>query len=138
MENKYGELDHKEKCAVTVRNSANQRLSEISVSLTVLTIFMILVTEIFPCLMVNFMTGGMFDLKNLKGVKICQVNIHSIINKLDELQLLITLLDMDVLCITETWLDNNVSENETAFDNFVLYRKVWPHNKEEVYVAMLK
>ena len=90
LENKCGELGHKVKCAVTVRNSANQRLSEISVSLTVLTIFMILVTEIFPCRMVNFKNGGMFDLKNLKGVKICQVNIHSIINKLNQLQLLIT------------------------------------------------
>ena len=45
------------------------------------------------------------------------------------MQLLITLLSIDVFCITETWLDNNVSDNEIAFDNYVLYRKDWPHNK---------
>ena len=41
-----------------------------------------------------------------KGLKIYHVNTKSIYNKISQLQTLYK--DVDILCYTETWLDNRV------------------------------
>ena len=69
------------------------------------------------------MPDGAYNLKCAKGHKIAHINIHSLINKFDELCVLIKYTDVDILCITETWLDNNIYDNEITIENYDLFRK---------------
>ncbi len=51
-----------------------------------------------------------------KGLKITHLNIQSLINKIDYVNLLLHNNDIDVLCITETRLSENIDDNELVND----------------------
>ena len=48
-------------------------------------------------------------------------NARSLIPKLDELCLLVETHQPDIVCIIETWLDHNISDNEIHLPGFQLY-----------------
>lgn len=50
-------------------------------------------------------------------------NARSIVNKLSELELLITNEMPDIVGISETWLHENIGDNEINFDGYTLIRK---------------
>ena len=75
------------------------------------------------------MPDGAYNLKCAKGLKIAHINIRSLINKFDEMCVLIKYTDVDILCITETWLDNYISDNEITIENYDLFRKDWSHSR---------
>jgi len=49
-------------------------------------------------------------------------NARSIVNKADDLELLITLENPDIVGISETWLTQNISINEYNFQGYTLFR----------------
>ena len=60
---------------------------------------------------------------SLKGIKTIYINIRSICNKFDEFKLIVEELKPDIICITETWLNNTIIDNEIELINYCLYRK---------------
>ena len=55
-----------------------------------------------------------------KGMKYVHVNTRSIFNKLSQIELLYS--DVDVLCCTETWLDNSFSDNMVSLPGKCIFR----------------
>ena len=58
-----------------------------------------------------------------KGLKIIQLNTRSITNKLDQIRLVLHMKSIDILAITETWLDNSWSDNELVITGYNRDRK---------------
>ena len=77
----------------------------------------------------DLLPEGAHIFKNCKGIKCCYINIKSLIKKFGELSLLVRSNNIDILCVTETWLNESVSDHEISLANYVLYRKDWPHNR---------
>ena len=63
-----------------------------------------------------------FNLPN-KGLKIIQLNTRSITNKLDQIRLMLPKKSIDILAITETWLDNSWTDNELVVSGYNLFRR---------------
>lgn len=64
------------------------------------------------------------DFKNRKGLGLMHLNIRSITQqeKLDQLKILMTHTDPDILVLSETWLRHTVSDSEVALDGYNLFR----------------
>jgi len=56
----------------------------------------------------------------VKGLKIYHLNIHSLRNKMDELRLFCDEYKPQVLCLNETWLDENISDEELRLTGSIL------------------
>ena len=52
------------------------------------------------------------------NLKIAQINIRSLRNKIDEVKLLLKLCSFDILAITETYLDRNISNKQQEIDQY--------------------
>ena len=61
------------------------------------------------------------DLRKLKGFNIVHINIRSIFNKLDEFFL--TFGELDVIVVSETWLNSSISDAAIALPGFNLVRQ---------------
>ena len=59
---------------------------------------------------------------NAGTLSILYFNARSLIPKFDELCLLVEIHQPDIVCIVETWLDHNISDNEIHIPGFQLYR----------------
>ena len=57
-------------------------------------------------------------------------------NKLSKLQSFVYASDFNVLCITETWLSDHISDGEILPSDFVLYRKDRPSRGGGVLIAI--
>ena len=55
-------------------------------------------------------------------LKCVYFNALSIVNKIDELQLLIEAKHPDVIGISETWLKDNILDNELIVNDYNIYR----------------
>ena len=55
-----------------------------------------------------------------KGLKIFHVNTRSIMNKISKIQTLYA--NVDILCCTETWLDNRASDNLVKLQDKTIFR----------------
>ena len=53
----------------------------------------------------------------LKGLTIFHLNIRSLLYKLDQVKLI---KSIDIICITETWLHNNISNHELTIQGYKL------------------
>ena len=53
------------------------------------------------------------------------VNARSLVNnlKIDELKAYVVEFDLDIIGITETWLNERISNSEVGIENFSMYRK---------------
>ena len=54
----------------------------------------------------------------MKGLRIYHLNIHSLHNKLDELRLLCNEYKPYILLLNETWLDENISDDELHLTSY--------------------
>ena len=72
------------------------------------------------------MPDSSYLVKTMIGFKIAHINIQSLLPKFDELVSLLHYISLDVLCVTETWLNENVTNNEIEINGYSLYRKDWP------------
>jgi len=56
------------------------------------------------------------------NVKCVYLNGRSIVKKQKELELLIIEEDLDIIGITETWLNDNISDEELSINRYTLFR----------------
>ena len=61
--------------------------------------------------------------KKSKGIKIGHININRIYSKIDQLEHYIRSNDFDIFCVTETWLNDNVSNSHISIDGYKIFRK---------------
>ena len=66
---------------------------------------------------------GAFNYTFRKGFKIAHVNIRSIVGKIDELRLFMSNKSLDVLCVSESWLSENIDDSEVRIEGYVCVRK---------------
>ncbi len=57
-----------------------------------------------------------------KGLKIAHLNIQGILQKVDYLDILLHDNNVDVLCVSETWLTNNIDDSEVMINGYNLCR----------------
>ena len=57
-----------------------------------------------------------------KGLNFLHVNARSILPKLDELRIIAQQTNAAVLCVTETWIDSSVTDNEINIDGYSVLR----------------
>ena len=50
-------------------------------------------------------------------------NTRSLVNKIEDLEVVINQNDVDIVCITETWLTNNISNSVVDISDYTLVRK---------------
>ena len=60
---------------------------------------------------------------NTKGLKIVHLNIHYLYPKLDEIKLILSQQDIDILCLCETFLNETFLTIEMQIENFKMFRK---------------
>ena len=49
-------------------------------------------------------------------------NTRSLVNKIEDLEVVINQNDVDIVCITETWLTNNISNSVVDIRDYTLIR----------------
>lgn len=59
---------------------------------------------------------------SVKGLKIIHLNIRSLTPKMDLLRMWVEHHKPNVITLSETWLTNNILNNEIKLTNYVLYR----------------
>ena len=61
----------------------------------------------------------------IKSLNCLYVNARSVVNnlKIDELKAYVIVFELDIIGITETWLNEEISNSEIAIENFSIYRK---------------
>ena len=74
-------------------------------------------------------------------------NVRSIINKIDQLELVAQINQVEVICITESWLNTSVVDSMISLSNFIQFRNdrtyscgggVCIYIKEEIYCRRLE
>ena len=64
------------------------------------------------------------DIRNTRGLKIAHLNIRSLVHKTDSLRLEgIDSKTVDILTLSETWLDGNIYDTEINLPGFVCVRQ---------------
>ena len=62
-------------------------------------------------------------MNSAKGMNVIHLNIRNLRPKIDLLKAWLTYNKPHVITLSETWLNNNISDNEVKLDNYVLFRK---------------
>ena len=62
------------------------------------------------------------SLRTAKGLKICHLNTRSIVNKIDQFRLHFENSGMDVITVSETWLNKDISSNILEMRNYQIFR----------------
>ena len=62
-------------------------------------------------------------MNSAKGMNAIHLNVRSLWPKIDLLKAWLTYNKPHVITLSETWLNNNISDNEVKLDNYVLFRK---------------
>ena len=57
-----------------------------------------------------------------KGLRFAHLNIRSLRNKIDHLQLFLYENDVDVFCLTETWLNDDFGNDDVLIDGYNMCR----------------
>ena len=65
------------------------------------------------------------ELSNLKqkGLNVVHLNIRSVIYKIDQIRMMISQAKIDVLCLTESWLNPNITDSELSIEGYKIFRK---------------
>ena len=69
-------------------------------------------------------------LSKCNGLKIGHLNVRILYGKIDEIRFLITKINIDILCLTETWLHDMICDREVQIDGYVLIRRDRNINKK--------
>ena len=62
------------------------------------------------------------DLSKAKGLKLCHLNIRSILNKIDQFRMHFEHSKLDVIALSETWLSSDLCSNILQLENYQLFR----------------
>ena len=58
-----------------------------------------------------------------KGISMAAINVRSILPKIEEIRLLLSVTSLDILNVCETWLDNSVNDTEISVSGYAIVRK---------------
>ena len=72
---------------------------------------------------VNSEQNGNFKLSTVKGLRICHLNVRSLVNKIDEIRVFCETHLRHVLSLNETWLDSSISDSEIQLHGCSLVRR---------------
>ena len=61
------------------------------------------------------------ELSDLKGITFGGLNICSLKNKLDDIETILLRSDLDLLTLSETWLDNHTDNISLESDSYILF-----------------
>ena len=61
--------------------------------------------------------------KRDSGLRICHLNIRSIYNKIDEIRFIVTASEIDVFCLSESWLDDSIQDSEINIPGYAIERR---------------
>ncbi len=75
-----------------------------------------------PRLNVDFEDNVCTNLTDTKGLKVAHLNVRSIINKIDEIRMLMSRNKLDVLTLSETWLDSSIDDFEINVHGYTIHR----------------
>ena len=67
--------------------------------------------------------NGNFKLCTVKGLRICHLNVRSLVNKIDEIRVFCETQLPHVLSLNETWLDSSISDSEIQLHGYSLVRR---------------
>ena len=56
------------------------------------------------------------------GLKIAHINVRSLFPKIDEIRFLLNNTNLDILCISEAWLDNTITDAQVKVDGYAIER----------------
>ena len=59
----------------------------------------------------------------VKGLRICYLNVRSLVNKIDEMRVFCETHQKHVLSLNETWLDSSISNSEIQLPGYSLVRR---------------
>ena len=62
-------------------------------------------------------------LSKVKGLKIGHLNVRSLHGMIDEIHFLIFKINLDILCLTETWLHDMIDDSVVKNDGYHLIRR---------------
>ena len=62
------------------------------------------------------------SLKNLKGISIASLNICHLLPKLDDIRILLERSNLDILCLNETFLDDDIADAELNIPQYNFIR----------------
>ena len=68
-------------------------------------------------------SSSAFDIPQKKNLRVMTVNCSSVINKKNNLEVYINYIKPDVICRSESWLNNNIKSSEIFPENYTAYRK---------------
>lgn len=68
----------------------------------------------------NVILNSITDLKEIKGFIIAHLNIRSCLPKIDSLRADLCDANVDVLCLSETWLKSSITDDLVSVDGFLL------------------
>jgi hypothetical protein len=72
----------------------------------------------------NCIVNCMSDTKERdKNLKIGNLNIRSLVNKIDQLAVFVDDYQFDVICINETWLDDSLEDHEVLIPGYEIIRR---------------
>ena len=55
--------------------------------------------------------------------RVLLTNINHVLNNIDELKVVAESQNVDIICLTESWLDKDIPDNFCAFGDFSAFRK---------------
>ena len=67
--------------------------------------------------------SNLFECFQRKGLHFIHINVRSLVHKISELRLIATKTRAAVISISETWLDDSVSDSEISISNYCLVRR---------------
>ena len=62
------------------------------------------------------------DIRAIKGLKFCHLNVRSIVNKIDLFRLHFSDSDIDIITVSESWLTPDINTSIINMDGYQLYR----------------
>lgn len=76
-----------------------------------------------------------------KGLKIAHLNIRSIKNKIDHLRVFLYQNSVDILCLSETWLNSDINDSEILIEGYDfcrIDRKLMEHDRGGGLICYIK
>ena len=67
--------------------------------------------------------SGLYTIFKKKGLHFIHLNVRSILPKMQEIRILANNTNAAVMCFTETWIDDSVTNNETDVPGYTIVRK---------------
>ena len=64
--------------------------------------------------------SSLTELGKIKGLKVAPVNIRSLANKINDLRIMLTNEDIDILCVSETWTHEYHESGLLDIDGYTL------------------